>query len=463
MVGKAIGVADVGAAVRAGAIWRSSPGKRGAFLHAALVARPGSSVRRLGRSRAGEMRITRLLRNRSVTVEEMSRHAGEATRQRVAGRDVVAIQDRTDLALKDRHSGGHYGPVGTGRSFGLLLHPVLAVEADSGALLGLVSVEVWNRSGGKVGPQRERATAAKESQRWIDGAQRAGEVLAEAASISMVSDRESDFYELFATRPHNVQLIVRACQNRRIEAPDEQFNKLFGFVDSQAEQGRYGVTIPAAPGRSARNVELAVRFASVIVRRPLHGADRQLPETIALTLVDVREICRPADGEAVHWRLLTTHPVVTLSQARRVVDLYRRRWDIEEFFRTLKTAGFDLEAADIADPRAMANFTAAATVAAVTVRQLVQAREGTTDQRITDAFEPHDQPIFEAVSASLQGNTQRQRNPHPKASLAFAAWVIARLGGWTGYYGKPGPKVMRIGLAEFRAIKYGTTLKLQDV
>ncbi len=51
----------------------------------------------------------------------------------------------------------------------------------------------------------------------------------------------------------------------------------------------------------------------------------------------------------------------------------------------------------------------------------------------------------------------------PKGSLAFASWVIARLGGWTGYYGKPGPKVMRIGLAEFIAIKYGTTLRAQDV
>src|SRR5262249_20684599 len=160
-------------------------GKRGAYLHGMLVARPGPSVRRLGRTRAGEMRITRLLRNPSVTVEEMSRHAGEATGQRAAGRTVVAIQDRTDLALRDRRSRGEYGPVGTGHSFGLLLHPVLAVEADTGALLGLVSVEVWNRGGGKAGPQRERPTAAKESQRWIDGARRAGEVLAHAASITM--------------------------------------------------------------------------------------------------------------------------------------------------------------------------------------------------------------------------------------------------------------------------------------
>jgi len=158
--------------------------------------------------------------------------------------------------------------------------------------------------------------------------------------------------------------------------------------------------------------------------------------------------------------LLTTHPVATGPQARRIVDLYRQRWTIEEFFRTLKTAGFDIEAADIGEPQAMINLTAAAAIAAVTIKQLVQARDGTTDQRLGDAFEPQDQPILEAVSARLEGKTQRQRNPHPKASLAFAAWVIARLGGWTGYYGKPGPKVMRIGLDQFRAIKYGASLGL---
>jgi hypothetical protein len=95
--------------------------------------------------------------------------------------------------------------------------------------------------------------------------------------------------------------------------------------------------------------------------------------------------------------------------------------------------------------------------------QLVQARDGATGQNIADAFDPADQPLLEALSADLEGKTERQRNPHPKGSLAFAAWVIARLGGWTGYYGKPGPLVMRRGLDDFQRIKYGATLRLQNV
>jgi hypothetical protein len=410
------------------------------------------------------MQFHRLLHNPSVTAAEMSQHAGALTGQRVAGRHIVVVQDTSELILGSRRSRQHYGAVAKGNAAGLLLHAALAIEAGAQALLGLVSMQVWNRGKGELAPRRKRATASKESQRWIESTQQAGEVLAAAASITMVSDRESDFYELFVKRPQNVELVVRACQNRRIEGAEEDPGLLFGFIDAQPEQGRFVMTIPAAPGRRARDATFAVRFAPVAVRRPLHSADPALPETVNLTLVDVCEISEPEDGSPpVHWRLLTTLAVVTLRDAHRVIGFYRTRWMIEEFFRTLKTAGFDIEEADIGDPQAMINFVAASAVAAVTIKQLVQARDGNTDQLLSDVFDQDDQPILEAVSARLEGKTVRQRNPHPKGTLAFAAWVIARLGGWTGYYGKPGPKVMRIGLADFHAIKYGASLALRDV
>ena len=435
-------------------------------MHAALVARPGSCIRRLAGTRAREIQFTRFLRNGSVTAGEMSLYAAERTAVRAAGRDVVVIQDTSELALGGRRAKANgYGPVGKGGALrGLLLHAVLAVDAGTGGLLGLVDAKIWNRKGGKVTDRRSRGTPQKESQRWLDGTMRASEVLASAAHITGVSDRESDIYEHFARRPDNVHLIVRACQNRKIETDDpEQFNLLFTHIDGLPEQGRFEVKIPAAPGRKARTTELAIRFSHVVLCKPLHGAAVDLPATIALTVVDVRETSTPQDGKPIHWRLLTTHAVTNPVEARRIVDLYRMRWTIEEFFHTLKTAGFNIEATDIGDPQVMVKFVAAATIAAVTVMQLVKARDGTTDQGLADAFEPTDEPILEALSAQIEGKTARQKNPHPRGSLAFAAWVIGRLGGWTGYYGKPGPRIMRQGLDDFQRIKRGTTLRLQNV
>jgi hypothetical protein len=434
-------------------------------LHRALVERPSSCIRRLGGDRKTEMQFTRLLRNPGVTPEEMSAHAGACTGLRVTGREVLAIQDTSELALGGRRATeAGYGPVGKGGAVrGVLLHAVLAVDAESGAVIGLADAKVWNRTGGKSAPRRTRATTDKESQRWLDGAQRAGEVLASASRITAVSDRESDIYEHFAERPVNVDLIVRGCQNRQIESGAEtDAGLLLAFSDRLPEQGRFKANIPAAPNRKAREAELAARFSPVVLRRPLHSS-RALPDSVAVTLVDVRETSEVSRGEPVHWRLLTTHEVTTLTDARRVIDLYRRRWTIEEYFRTLKTAGFDIESADIGEPYAMMNLVAAAAVAAVTVMQLVRARDGTTDAKLADAFDPIDEPLIEALSADLEGATTRQKNPHPKGSLAFVAWVIARLGGWTGYYGKPGPLVMRRGLEDFKRIKYGAKLRLRDV
>jgi len=412
------------------------------------------------------VRFTRFLRNHSVTVGEMVCHAAAGTAARVAGRHVVVIQDTTELTLggrRARKSG--YGPVGKGGALGgLLLHVALALELGSNALLGLVDAKVWNRDKGKCTPRRSRATASKESQRWLDAAARAGEVLTAASSITVVSDQESDIYEHFARRPPNAHLVVRACQNRKIRTGGEDAaTLLFALIDGLPEAGRISVKIPAAPGRAERIADLAIRFSAVELCKPLNGAARDLPETITVMLVDVHEVATPAQGAPVHWRLLTTHTVASLDEARRVIDLYRMRWSIEEFFRLLKTAGFDIEEADIGDPQVMIKLATATTIAAVTVMQLVKARDGTTDQQLTDAFEPDDRPILEAVSAKLEGATALQKNPHPKGSLGFASWVIARLGGWTGYYGKPGPKVMRRGLDDFQRIKYGTTLRLHDV
>ena len=67
-----------------------------------------------------------------------------------------------------------------------------------------------------------------------------------------------------------------------------------------------------------------------------------------------------------------------------------------------------------------------------------------------DRWEIHrDPPPFD----KLEGKTDRQKNPHPKGSLAYATWVCARLGGWTGYYGKPGPVVLPQGWLELQTVK----------
>jgi len=179
---------------------------------------------------------------------------------------------------------------------------------------------------------------------------------------------------------------------------------------------------------------------------------------LTLHAVDVREVDPPA-GEKIHWRLLTTYEIADAKAAFGIADLYRRRWAIEQLFRTMKTQGFDVEGLRIENETPLCNRTMAALIAAVTVQQLVHARDG--DEKagplrpVIDVFDEEDIPLLEALCAKLEGKTERQKNPHPKGSLAYASWVCARLGGWTGYYGKPGPVVMLNGWFQFQAAKRG--------
>ena len=99
------------------------------------------------------------------------------------------------------------------------------------------------------------------------------------------------------------------------------------------------------------------------------------------------------------------------------------------------------------------------TIAAVTVMQLVLARDGNSGELLEQAFDASDVPVFEHVNKQMEGATLKQKNPHPKGTLARAAWVIARLGGWDPYYGKPGPIVMYDGLKRFNALRYGYNIK----
>jgi hypothetical protein len=150
-------------------------------------------------------------------------------------------------------------------------------------------------------------------------------------------------------------------------------------------------------------------------------------------------------GQPLLWRLVTTLPVATLADARDVVRLYRLRWRIEEVFRVLKSDGLDIEESQLETAGRLLNLAALGLVAAARIIQLVDARDRSS-RPATDVIEPEDVEATAAISATLEGATERQRNHHPPGSLAWLAWIAARLGGWNCYYKPPGPKTMSRGL-----------------
>lgn len=424
-----------------------------------MRARGTVCLRRLGAGHAGEVRFSRFLNSRHVTAAEMLATAAGHCAGRVAGRHVLAIQDTSEINYQ-AHAGRvrGLGPAGNGTDLGFFIHPTLAVDAGSGGIIGLAGGEVWRRAGKITSSRHDRALEDKESRRWVTTAAASWSTLGQAHMVTQVCDREGDIYELLAApRAAHQHLLVRAAQDRALA----EGGLLMACADSLVAQSVHAIEVPPKAGAPKRTAKVGVGFRRASLKRPQRLADSDAPAIVALSLVVVSEIDPPAGVEPVRWVLLTTHAVDSVAAALEIVDWYKRRWLIEQLFRTLKTNGFDVEDSQVVEGHALMNLVTLALIAAMQTLQLVMGRDAATRQPASDAFLPAQIEVLAAIAPTLPGKTTKQTNPHPPDTLAWAAWIIARLGGWTGYASQkpPGPKTMHLGLTHFAAHCHGWTLR----
>jgi hypothetical protein len=441
-------------------LWRPSTGQKGALLLQRALERATVTLRAAADGRAQWVGFSRWLNNPKVTWSEIGEHCGEELSRRVAGLHVLAIQDTTELNYA-AHAGRvrGLGPSGNGIDPGLFVHPILAIDANSRALLGLAGLQIWTRQGPACADYREQPIEEKESYRWVKGATTAKKVLATAAMVTVIADRESDIYEEFDRIPtERTHLLTRACRDRALAGGGH----LFSIAETWPVQHRFELELRARPSRPARTAKVELRFGEVTVKRPGRCSDPSASPQLRLRLVEVKEV-DVAVEEPIHWRLLTTHQATTVAQALQLIAWYRERWHVEQLFRTSKSQGLDVESSQVENADALFNLAAIAMIAATKIMQLVLARTGTVDRPATDVVTPEQLPVLGHLQASLEGKTAKQKNPYPNHSIAWLAWIIARLGGWTGYASErpPGPITFRRGWDRFEQIAHGW--KLRDV
>jgi hypothetical protein len=416
-------------------------------------------MRRLAQGRwCAQMRFWRFLANERVTLDKLIEGWSEQTRLAGAGRHVLAIQDTSEIKFPTTEENRRgLGKVKKGNVFGVLLHPLLAVDADSGIVLGLAGGTVWTRSGEVKTPHAQRRLTDKESARWIATAEQAKVTLAGAHLITIVDDREGDFYAHWALTPAaNVHLLTRMRDDHALL----KGGTVRAALARLPMAATVAVEVRERADRPARTAHLALRFGSFMLKRPKNTLEKDLPTGLRVQAVEVVERHPPKGAEPIHWFLITTHKIDTLAAAWQIVEWYRRRWIIEQFFRTLKRQGLRIEDSQLASADRLIKMVAIAAKAAAIVMQLVQARDGRDPQPASLAFTDDEIKVIAMLNARLQGSIERQKNPHPNDTLPWAAWVIAKLGGWHEYQAKPpGPITFHHGLAYFRAFAAGWAFK----
>lgn len=426
------------------------------------------NIRAISRNRAEQVGYYRFLENEKVSLCELVRSVSDACQQRVEGLHVLAISDSSEVNLQGhvgRINPEGLGVVGNNRDLGFFIHPTLVVNAATGFPLGLSSIQLWHREANHPDKHQRRypnlPIEQKESYKWLLSAERSQPCLQAGGvrQVTHIGDRESDVYEEWVRVPNaQTHVLVRACRDRRLSGSQQS---LYEYLSTQRCEGTYTVNVVADPrcGRTAREAWLAVRRASVQIQRPNKVSAQDYPDKVHLYAVEAREVNPPAGQEPIHWRLLTTHCVTSLEQALQVIEWYRWRWRIEQLFAALKQSGLNLESTQLESVDAIERLTILALSVALRILQLLEGRDDPTLQAQV-VFSPPEQQCLIQLAPTLQGATRKQQNPYPLASLPWATWLIARLGGWSGYRSQspPGIRTLLRGLQQFESIFRGWTL-----
>jgi hypothetical protein len=425
------------------------------------------SIRALSKDWAEQMAYYRWLENSSVSLSTLIESLAEHCCHQVQGRHVLAMSDTSEINLQ-AHAGRlkpeGLGVVGNNRDIGFFLHPTLIVDSTDGTPLGFSHVQLWTRPVERPSKAerdyKSQPIEEKESYKWIDAATRSQPCLTRgaAAQVTYIGDSESDIYEPWVQiRQTSGHLLIRACHDRQLY---DQGVTLFHELSRQPSAGQYRFDVPAEPrsNRIARTAQMTVRFTTVRLKRPQRLKD-DYPEQVEVQAVEAVESDPPPGQKPVHWRLLTTHPVQTKQQALQIIQWYRWRWHIEQLFAILKQRGLDIEATENESIAAIQKLSLLGLSVALQLLQLMLGREHPSASA-TLAFDPCQQRCLEVIAPTLNGPTAKQQNPHPTASLAWAAWIIARLGGWSGYQSQrpPGIVTFERGLQVFQGMFAGWQL-----
>ncbi|CAM4022263.1 IS4 family transposase [Deinococcus marmoris] len=419
------------------------------------------TLSRLASNRAEQVAFSGFLHHDHVHLDQLIYAATRAGRERVqhAGHaHVLVCSDTTEVNLKATmgyRPAAELGVTGNNSDPGFFIHAGFALDPEHGRPLGCVSAQLWTR-GGHVD------FGACESQKWFHVTR---DVQGLTPTVTLVHDREGDIYDLwFQVMQCQTHLITRARQDRAL-IPDYPGGptRLWAALEAAAPSALFELSIPADPkrGRAARRSMMALRFRTVRLRSPRAGRAGKRG-SVQLQAVEVRECtaCVPCGESPVVWRLLTTHTVETVQQALQIVKWYMFRWRAEDTFSALKTRGLDVEASRLKSGLAVMKLGVMSLWSAAKLTELVKRR----DDEVTQAsifFGEDELLCLHELLPRCEGNTKTQSNPYAAQSVAWAVWIVARLGHWHGS-GKPGLQIIRRGLERFDAIFLGWEIGKQS-
>lgn len=375
----------------------------------------------------------------------------DATLERMAAyKRVLVVHDTTEADFSGREPIPGAGYLEGEHSQGFYMHPLIALTEER-LCLGTLWVKIWARPEYGIKETRvHRLTEEKESVRWLEGYWQACEAARQLPGTQVISitDAEGDTYEHVALRDleegPRADYIIRACQDRRTDSFTEN---LWSVALKSPVLGKVEVRVSKHDQTPARTARVTVQAGQVTLWPPNRKPEeQQLPVTLYFVLA--REPHPPKGVERIEWLLLTSLPVTNLEEALNVLKYYTCRWEIEIFFRVLKT-GCQIERLQLASAERLRP--AFALYMIVTWRILYLTMLGRSDPglRCDIVLDPSEWKSVWVV-------TKKKPVPKKPPSLQVMVRLIATLGGFKGRKsdGEPGPQAMWDGMCRMHDLAW---------
>lgn len=433
----------------------------------ALAARPQQSFPKAMDTGGALKGFYRFVNSPGVDHEALlESHIRNTVERAQAAQDVLAIHDTTTFKYPNLPS-DEVGELTTGKS-GFFAHPTLLMDANTERCpLGVVAMSTIHRDPGR---QRRGALSGfecsklqdKESARWFHGVQQTEWKLAHRARVIHIMDREGDSYELYAKLiEHKYRFVIRGDDRTCLfEGERSKIKEVLSKQRIIAEREislERRTTKTKAPGsaravREARVARLTVAGCTLTLKKPhFLGADAA-PKQITVNAVHVVEPDAPEGAEPVEWFLLTTEPIETDEQLLRVVDMYRHRWIIEEFFKALKT-GCQYEKRGLESREGLL----AALVLFLPVACQILWLRGCSR---TKPNAPADGLVNETQEQIIRHFSSRKLPPKP--TVRELVWAIAAMGGHLKSNGEPGWQILGYAWQRILSLEEGWRAAVQS-
>lgn len=431
--------------------------KRCRTILSKLASNPSKSIPGSFKSWKETIAAYRFFNQEKVRPEGILSPHYKATLNRIKGEKIVLIaQDTTEIDFSGRKPIEGMGYLSSERSQGFYVHSGLALTPER-VCLGVIDTQLWSRrelGSRKLQLHRKKAIEEKESYCWLKGYEAANAIAQSAPETCVVSiaDREGDIYELLEKLPSETNKafwLVRCQHNRLLSTDCDEKQRLWDWVSASNPVGEIEYMLPNGKiynreeskrsPRKRRLVKQEVRLQTVRLKSPERRNGKKLTP-IAIHVVHCKEINAPSEEDKLEWFLLTSLPINDAETALELVRWYLVRWQIELFFKILKS-GCKIEELQFDSLEATSNCLAIYMLVAWRILYLTMLGRNCPDIDCDLVFEDSE---WKSVFAIVK----KKKPPAQVPKLNEMIIMIARLGGFLGRKsdGFPGCKVMWIGM-----------------